>query len=101
MTPKPSEIKVNNTAELVAAIELISSVHQLKPSTKAGAGLTVYVNALLEQAHTEGIDYVRRNLDRAIELLTEMRSAAHADEMDAKADAVAQRHVKEVLKRTT
>ena len=86
--PDPRVIKVANTGMLVELIEGLCAQAGLKPSTRAGAGFSVYVNAILEQAQNEGIDKARRNLDRAIVLLQAMREAPHAEGMEARAHEI-------------
>jgi hypothetical protein len=97
--PTPREIKENNTARVAELIDTIGVKLGLKPSTLAGACMSVYVNTMLQQAATEDIAVVRRNLDRAIEMLQAMRSGVNADEMETLAMKLAGKHSADVHKR--
>lgn len=97
--PSKRDIKIHNTLELALLFESICDKWELKPSTRAGAGLSLYVDSIITQAETEGIDLARRNLDRAIEMLRAMREAPHAEGMAEWAQQIAARHTRDVLKR--
>lgn len=90
--PTPLLIKLHNTEKLVRFLEDLCDVNGLQPSTRAGAALTIYVNAVLLQARQESTEIARRNLTRALTLLTQIRDSATAAEMEQRAADATRQH---------
>lgn len=86
--------RLHNTQALIDFILGICDANGLKPATRMGAGMSVYLMSVIQQAEVENIEVAHRNLDRQITLLQALRACADSEAMEVVAEAATQESVR-------